>query len=39
MSFRTHRLRRIRQWAEEEVASARQSAQWWRERHEEDFDE
>ena len=32
-------LRRIRQWANEEAVSAKQSAQWWRERHEESYDE
>ncbi len=35
--FRNHPLRRIRQWANEEVAAARRRAQCWRERHEEDF--
>jgi hypothetical protein len=38
-AFLTHRLRRVRQWAEEEAASARSEAQWWREHHEERFDE
>lgn len=38
-AFRTHPLRRIQQWAEEESMSARADAQYWREHHEERFDD
>lgn len=38
-AFLTHRLRRIREWAEEEATSARSEAQWWREHHEERFED
>jgi len=37
--FRTHSLRRIREWAEQEEGWARRSAQRWREHDEEEFDE
>jgi hypothetical protein len=37
--FRTHPLRRVREWAEQEEQWARRSAQRWREHDEEEFDE
>jgi hypothetical protein len=36
--FRTHPLRRIREWADDERRSALANAQWWREHNEETFD-
>jgi hypothetical protein len=38
-AFRTHPLRRVREWAERESSRAMREAKWWRERHEEDFDQ
>lgn len=38
-AFLTHRLRRIRQWAEDEMVSAQSDARFWREHHEERFEE
>ena len=37
--FRTHALRRVREWADQEVRWGRGSAQRWREHDEERFDE
>lgn len=37
--FRTHVLRRVREWAEQEVRWGRQDAKYWRQHNEEDFDE
>jgi hypothetical protein len=37
--FRTHALRRVREWAEQEVRWGRQDAKYWRQHNEEEFDE
>lgn len=36
--FSTHRLRRLSEWAEQEITSKQLHAQYWREHHEERYD-